>query len=352
MTEIDLCIICDTTGSMASAIQCVQTTLKQVVSDLAAEGHDLMVAAVQYKDYGDHPEVGAVAFSTDVAATKRAIDSWQATGGNDHPEAMSLGLHAATELAWRSDSTKLVVLCADAPPHGIGSSGDSFPNGCKKGIDPIAMTVQLRKRGVALYTVGVNNPDDLTVAFLSTISKISGGRYLPLSDAAALSVVLVGGAKEEAQLNHFSEDMERERDVVETEAKNNGRVLSEEEVFAEVARRLQAKGVNVAQPTNSALLGGGHAWESAVEDMAQAQTLSTYGALQTKNKAAFVAKPRCADSASSRAFAYGRSPRDTEAEESESSMHAPAHAAELSYCAMPVAAEQVSRFFSRSKPTA
>ena len=79
MTEIDLCIICDTTGSMASAIQCVQTTLKQVVSDLAAEGHDLMVAAVQYKDYCDQPEVGAVAFSSDVAelgTSRLVITSW------------------------------------------------------------------------------------------------------------------------------------------------------------------------------------------------------------------------------------------------------------------------------------
>jgi hypothetical protein len=91
-SEIDLCVICDTTGSMSGAIACVQQTLKQVVSDIAADGHDLHVAAIEYKDHGDSPEVGAAVFSGDLASTKRAIDAWRATGGNDHPEAMSLSL--------------------------------------------------------------------------------------------------------------------------------------------------------------------------------------------------------------------------------------------------------------------
>lgn len=35
----------------------------------------------------------------------------------------------ALEMAWRPNATKMVVIIADAPPHGIGEHGDGFPEG-------------------------------------------------------------------------------------------------------------------------------------------------------------------------------------------------------------------------------
>lgn len=49
----------------------------------------------------------------------------KAAGGGDGPEAVTAGLAAClTELEWRREAAKMVVLIADAPPHGIGESGD------------------------------------------------------------------------------------------------------------------------------------------------------------------------------------------------------------------------------------
>ena len=45
------------------------------------------------------------------------------------------GLHAALHMDWRKESTKVCVLIADAPPHGLESSRDGFPNGCPDGHD-------------------------------------------------------------------------------------------------------------------------------------------------------------------------------------------------------------------------
>ena len=42
-----------------------------------------------------------------------------AAGGGDGPEAVTAGMAAAlTELHWRRESAKMVILIADAPPHG------------------------------------------------------------------------------------------------------------------------------------------------------------------------------------------------------------------------------------------
>lgn len=40
--------------------------------------------------------------------------------GGDGPEAVTAGLKAAMELEWRPAASKMAVLIADAPPHGIG----------------------------------------------------------------------------------------------------------------------------------------------------------------------------------------------------------------------------------------
>lgn len=42
-----------------------------------------------------------------------------ASGGGDGPEAVTAGMAAClTDLVWRRDAAKMVVLIADAPPHG------------------------------------------------------------------------------------------------------------------------------------------------------------------------------------------------------------------------------------------
>ena len=45
------------------------------------------------------------------------------------PEAVADALLQVYELDWKSEATKVCVFIADAPPHGLSCSGDSFPNG-------------------------------------------------------------------------------------------------------------------------------------------------------------------------------------------------------------------------------
>lgn len=51
-----------------------------------------------------------------------------ASGGGDGPEAVADGLYEVLHMDWRDEAAKVGVLIADAPPHGLGESGDGFPN--------------------------------------------------------------------------------------------------------------------------------------------------------------------------------------------------------------------------------
>lgn len=51
---------------------------------------------------------------------KEQLKSLYASGGGDGPEGVTAGIKAAMELDWRPEASKMCVLIADAPCHGIG----------------------------------------------------------------------------------------------------------------------------------------------------------------------------------------------------------------------------------------
>jgi hypothetical protein len=89
---------------------------------------------------------------------KTWLEQCTASGGGDGPEAVADGLHAVLKLTWRNDSTKICILIADAPPHGLDPNGDHFPNGCPAGLDPIKIAREMAEKHIVLYVVGVEPP--------------------------------------------------------------------------------------------------------------------------------------------------------------------------------------------------
>ena len=49
--------------------------------------------------------------------------------GGDAPEAVADALHQVLKLSWRPTAVKICVFISDAPPHGLGTSSDHFPDG-------------------------------------------------------------------------------------------------------------------------------------------------------------------------------------------------------------------------------
>lgn len=91
-------------------------------------------------------------FTSSVPTMKEQLKSLYASGGGDGPEAVTAGIKAALELDWRQDATKMCVLIADAPCHGIGEYGDGFPQGGPDGEDPLVLTRQMAAAGIPLVS--------------------------------------------------------------------------------------------------------------------------------------------------------------------------------------------------------
>ncbi|VDH94806.1 blast:Alpha-protein kinase vwkA [Mytilus galloprovincialis] len=155
---LDLAFAMDCTGSMGSYIKTAQQNIREIVETIvASEKSNVHLALVEYRD---HPPQDATFvtrthdFTSSVSQMKTWLDACSAQGGGDCPEAVADALHDVSKLSWREEATKICVLVSDAPPHGLSQSGDSFPEGCPAGLDPIDITRKLAEKGITLYTVG------------------------------------------------------------------------------------------------------------------------------------------------------------------------------------------------------
>ena len=63
-------------------------------------------------------------FTSDIKQVHQVLKTLYASGGGDGPEAVTAALGEALVMDWRENASKMIVLIADAPPHGIGEYGD------------------------------------------------------------------------------------------------------------------------------------------------------------------------------------------------------------------------------------
>ncbi len=153
---MDLVFIMDATGSMGLIYQLGN----QKHRNHLRKYHPLRAAQWSWSSscrliaYRDHPPqdhtyiVKNFGFHTEVEKVKEDLKTLYASGGGDGPEAVTAAMKAALELDWRPHATKLAVLIADAPPHGIGEYGDGFHDGSPDGEDPLRLARQYAKAGI------------------------------------------------------------------------------------------------------------------------------------------------------------------------------------------------------------
>lgn len=250
---LDLAFIVDCTGSMSSYIQSAQRSMHQIVESIvASEKADVQVAIVGYRDFTDQWTTKVYDFTDSLKEMKKNIDTLSAQGGGDAPEAITAGLWECNRLNFRKGSTRVAVLIGDAPDHGLGEPGDSYPNGDTQGRDPLAIANEMLEKGIVIYAVACEpslSSSQYGRDFFMALARITQGRFLPLTSANLLPDVIIGGAKEEMSLQKMSEAVEQEaKTVVKEKAAARGvaeAAIAEDEVAAEVANRMQARGWQV-----------------------------------------------------------------------------------------------------------
>lgn len=206
--QLDICFTLDVTGSMGRYIHSARDNIRMVMYRLQqTEGYNLRFGLVVYRD---HPPQDmsfvskAFAFTTDAQVMETQLKGLHANGGGDGPEAVEAGLLDTLNLEWRPNSTKICVLIADAPPHGLGEQGDGFPNGAPTEVDPFEVLDRMGAKGISVYSLGVKNSLDAyryAKGFYEAASKKTNGQALWLGDAKNLATVILGGAIEEVELD-------------------------------------------------------------------------------------------------------------------------------------------------------
>jgi uncharacterized protein (TIGR03382 family) len=119
----DVIFLADNTGSMGGVVSNAKSGATSIMTGLGASAN-FNFGVAHY--YGDPSEgvAPSTSFSTlaplsaSVAAAQTAINSWNASGGGDIPEANYYALkQTASTSAWRPDAQHIVVWFGDAPSH-------------------------------------------------------------------------------------------------------------------------------------------------------------------------------------------------------------------------------------------
>lgn len=125
---LDMVIAFDTTGSMAAYIDAVRKEVADLVPSLFKNNEDLRLGIVAFGDYCDMetPKIFGNAFqflqpTNNENEIIKFIKETKDTSGGDGDEFYELVLKKIIEeTPWREDSTRVILLIADAEPHPIG----------------------------------------------------------------------------------------------------------------------------------------------------------------------------------------------------------------------------------------
>lgn len=251
-SKLDLVFTLDVTGSMGSYIDSAKENIEKITSRLVStsgQKYDLRFGLVAYRDH--KPEDGTFVtktfpFTSSVQAMRDALASLKAQGGGDTPEAVGSALEATLKHEWREDATKIVILIADAPPHGLTTHGhDGFPNGEPNGVDPFEVLGRMAQRGITVYSV-VAGGEAQTIAFFAAAAKRTNGQAVDLSSssAAQLADVVVGASVEEMDLEKMMPEVQKLTNEIRAEAAAKGAAEpTEVEMTKRVAAGLKAAGL-------------------------------------------------------------------------------------------------------------
>ncbi|KAJ7212007.1 hypothetical protein GGX14DRAFT_446963 [Mycena pura] len=240
---LDLVFVQDCTGSQGSYISSATKNIEQICAHIYESGklqsrEDLRVGLVAFRDHPpqDHTYITKnFGFSSDIAKVQKDLSGLYASGGGDGPEAVTAALFEALNMDWRGEASKMVVLIADAPPHGIGEYGDGFDDGSPDNNDPLQLARVMASRGITLFFVACEpalSGYSYATDFYKAITNITSGLMLPLTTADLLAHAIVGSVLENL-------DMERlVREVGHAVAQ---RILGNNESVDDVARELHEK---------------------------------------------------------------------------------------------------------------
>jgi hypothetical protein len=120
--EADIIFVFDCTYSMSQEIRAMQDALIDFASTVKAEGLNIRLGLVEFRDRTIGEETVLHRFEGEVFTKKivdfqAAVNKLSASGGGPEPESSPDALMLALEQPFRDCPNKTIVLITDAPPH-------------------------------------------------------------------------------------------------------------------------------------------------------------------------------------------------------------------------------------------
>ncbi len=172
---LDVMLVVDTTGSMSDELSYIQEELKDVITRISKDNPktDTRVSVNFYRDNSDAYTVRPFDFTGNIDAAVRDIGVQSATGGGDYPEAVLQALDNAVNCHdWRENSTKLMFLVLDAPPHDYDRVISVWGKLIK----------EASANGIRIIPVTASSTDEETEYLMRSAAVVTGGTYVFLTD--------------------------------------------------------------------------------------------------------------------------------------------------------------------------
>ena len=190
--KLDLAILIDNSSwTLKSFIAAGGDRLRESLeSDMRKVHVDVRVACVQYgilnQPIANDSETKTDGFCSNVPDSflKQFIAS---------DDALTTAIEKTCELDWRKDARKICYVITDNPPSALCAE-------CKPPMDILKLTRKLGGKGVVLNTIGIEPRLRPYRDFFMTLSYITGGRYIALTDPSKLATVIAGAAQEDISL--------------------------------------------------------------------------------------------------------------------------------------------------------
>lgn len=159
--KLDMVIAFDTTGSMAQYIEDVRKQVAEMIPRLFKDNEDLRLGIVAFGDYCDmkNRNTFGVAYQCIPLTNNendiiKFIKESKDTSGGDGDEFYELVIKKIIdESPWREDSSKAILLIADADPHEIGYTYEDYVVGNQ--IDWRSEAKKAAKMKIKIDTVSI-----------------------------------------------------------------------------------------------------------------------------------------------------------------------------------------------------
>jgi DNA-directed RNA polymerase subunit RPC12/RpoP/uncharacterized protein YegL len=115
---LDIVIVFDSTGSMKGEIDQVKARIQRIGNTLTRMIRKTRISICTYRDNGDDFVVKGLPLTDNIGQIVTYLNTIDAKGGGDHPEAVDEGLRWAIQNnTFNRSARKVILVFGDAPPH-------------------------------------------------------------------------------------------------------------------------------------------------------------------------------------------------------------------------------------------